>query len=91
MSEYSNVTPYAAAKITNIVLQNEDLDKEIKPQMLYTYAKKNIIETTTDENGKIFFVGESFKNWLDRYVEKIRSGEKNERVNYADLADQFIS
>jgi hypothetical protein len=87
----ANLTPYAAAKVTNIVLANEELNKVIKPQMLYTYAKKNIIETTTDETGKVFFVGDAFKAWLDKYVEKVRNGESTTRTDYSELASQFMN
>jgi hypothetical protein len=88
---YANLTPYAAAKVTNIVLKAEGLDKQIKPQMLYTYAKNNVISTTSDDKGKIFFVGDSFKEWLDKYVEKVRNGEGATRTDYSELASQFMS
>lgn len=87
---YANLTPYAAAKVTNIVLKAAGLDKEIKPQMMYTYAKKNVIETIKDENGKIFFVGDAFKTWLDSYVNKVRNGESTTRKDYNELATQYI-
>jgi hypothetical protein len=88
---YANITPYAAAKVTNIVLETEGLNKVIKPQMLYTYAKKNVIENTTNEKGNVVFVGDAFKKWLDSYVEKVRNGDAAERTDYAELASQFIT
>jgi Na+-transporting NADH:ubiquinone oxidoreductase subunit NqrA len=88
---FENITPYAAAKVTNIVLANAELDKVIKPQMLYTYAKKNIIATTTNEKGNVVFIGDAFKEWLDKYVEKVRNGEGATRTDYTALAEQFIT
>jgi hypothetical protein len=88
---FANLTPYAAAKVTNIVLKSEGLDKEIKPQMLYTYAKKNVIATTKDDKGKVYFVGDAFKSWMDKYVEKVRNGEGATRTDYNELATQYMT
>jgi hypothetical protein len=85
-----NITPYAAAKVTNIVLANANIEKKIAPQMLYTYAKKNIIENVLGDDGKIYFVGEAFKIWLDSYIKKIESGEVTSRQDYEALASQYI-
>jgi len=89
---FSNITPFAAAKIANIVLAKNDLDIEIRPQMMYNYAAKNIIASnyaTRSSDEKIYFDGASFKSWLDRYVEKAKSGTTNSRVDYDKLAEEF--
>ena len=89
---YSNVTPFAAAKIANIVLRANDLDSEIRPQMMYNYAKRDIITSnyeTRDEGEKIYFDGESFKAWLDRYVENVKNGTTSSRTDYEALAEEF--
>jgi hypothetical protein len=39
------VTPYRAAAIVNALFQEEGIDREVKPQMLYQYAKKGSIPT----------------------------------------------
>jgi len=90
MSELSNLTPYEAAKVTNYVLKSNGLDAEVKPQMMYNYARKNIIENVRDENDKIYFVGESFKTWLDKYVTKIQNGETTSRRNYEEFSQQYM-
>lgn len=90
---FANLTPFAAAKVTNIVLQAEGLDKVVTPQMLYTYAKKNLIASnywTRADGEKIDFVGDAFKAWLDKYVTKLKSGEGNTRTDYAALAQQYM-
>lgn len=84
-----NLTPYAAAKVTNIVLKAEGLENKVTPQMLYTYAKKGTI-ATVDGATKVTFDGNAFKAWLDKYVEGVKSGTAGSKVDYDALATQFM-
>jgi hypothetical protein len=92
---FSNITPFAAAKIVNIVLARQGVeDFEVRPQMMYNYAKKNIIASnyeTRSSGEKIYFEGASFKSWLDKYVQKVLNGESTSRTDYDTLAEQFIN
>jgi len=92
---FSNLTPFAAAKVTNKVLAAKvDGDfTEVRPQMMYNYAKKGIIESNYDsrmDGEKVYFEGTAFKAWLDKYVQKVISGESTSRVDYDTLADQYM-
>ena len=93
-AQFADITPFAASKVVNIVLRNAGIDDiEVKPQMLYTYAKKNVIASNYDtraDNEKVMFDGDAFKAWLDRYVERVKSGEGASRVDYDKLAEQYI-
>ena len=84
-----SLTPYAAAKVTNIALASRSLDKRVTPQMLYTYAKKQLIATVPDTK-PIEFDGDAFKAWLDKYIAKVESGDAGARVDYDELAKQFM-
>jgi phage terminase Nu1 subunit (DNA packaging protein) len=93
--QYNNVTPFAAAKIANVVLTKKGLDAEVKPQMMYSYAKKGIIQSnyeTRTDGEKIYFDGAAFKQWLDKYIVRIENGESgSSRVDYDVLAEQFMT
>jgi hypothetical protein len=86
--ELPNLTPYAAAKVVTKVLQAANLmaeDESFKPQAMY--GKRKVIGTT--EDGQL--IGESFKKWLDSYVEARRNGlAEGERHNYDELAAKFM-
>jgi D-alanyl-D-alanine dipeptidase len=93
-TQFANITPFAAAKVTNAILRSNEIeDVTVAPQMLYTYAKKGIIksnyETRTD-NEKIYFDGDEFKAWLDSYVEKVKNGQTGTKVDYDKLAEQYM-
>jgi hypothetical protein len=82
------ITPFYAAKVTNLRLEAEGVEKTVTLQMLYSYAKKNMIETTTVPGSKkIFFVGSAFKAWLDQYVV---GGAASTRTDVAKLAEQYM-
>ena len=90
-ANFEDITPYAAAKVTNIALKANGLDKEIKLQMMYTYAKKNVITVVEHEGDeKVYFDGDAFKAWLDSYIVKVQNGESAARTDYAELASQYI-
>jgi hypothetical protein len=74
---FAPITPFFAARVVNAKLVAEGIDKTVTPQMMYNYAKKNVIESNYDsreEDEKIYFEGESFAKWLKRYVERIQNG-----------------
>jgi len=84
------LTPYAAAKIVNIALAANDIDKTITPQMMYTYAKKQYIKTTSvaDDN-KVYFDGEAFKEFLSKYIQSLRNNSSR-RNDYENLAKDYM-
>jgi hypothetical protein len=93
MSENTNVTfspltPYAAAKVTNIVLATKGVEKTVTPQMFYSYAKNERIQTVTVEGDKrTYFDGQAFKTWLDQYVE---GGAPGSKISFQVLAEQYL-
>lgn len=89
MSEFAPITPYAAAKVINIVLASQQIDKIVTPQMMYSYAKNKRIESFKASDKKIYFVGEAFKNFLDEYVESIKNNGSR-RNDYDNIAAQYM-
>jgi len=86
---FANLTPFAAAKVVNKVLELKGIDHSVTPQMMYGYARSQRIETVPNSK-PILFVGSAFKTWLDEYVSKVERGESSRRVDYDKLADQFM-
>jgi hypothetical protein len=84
--QFANLTPYAAAQVTNRVLAARGIDRKVTPQMLYSYAKKSTIATVPNSK-PVEFVGSAFKAWLDQYV---TGGAKAARQDFDALADQFM-
>jgi hypothetical protein len=83
------ITPYAAAKVVNIVLASKGQDRVVTPQMMYSYAKnKRIATVTIAGDKKVYFDGDSFKQWLDAYVagKNVAGG----KVNFETLAAQYM-
>jgi alpha-acetolactate decarboxylase len=91
---YADLTPFAAAQVTNVVLKFKGIeDVEVKPQMMYTYAKKGVIKSNYDtraDGEKVYFDGIEFKLWLDKYITKIQNGQTGSRVDYDKLAEQYL-
>jgi hypothetical protein len=83
------ITPYAAAKVVNIVLASKGQDRIVTPQMMYSYAKnKRIATISIVGDKKVYFDGDAFKIWLDSYVSgKNVAGGK---VNFETLASQYM-
>jgi hypothetical protein len=79
-----NITPYYAAKVANKIL--EGTGRKVTPQMMYTYAKKNTIQTVEDDKGKKYFVGEAFKTWLDKYI---KNESQASRADINEMAAKF--
>lgn len=74
-TQVKNVTPYAAAKIVNAVLNERGIDKVLPAQMLYNYTtakvragKKPLGGLELDSDGKITI--KSLTAWIERYVAK---------------------
>jgi hypothetical protein len=93
-ANFANLTPFAAHHVVNIRLRAAGIeDVQVRPQMMYTYAKKGIIASNYDtraEGEKVYFDGDEFKAWLDRYVQKVKSGSSGARVDYDKLAEQYM-
>lgn len=66
----SSMTPYQAAKIVNARLVAEGIDKEIPPQMMYNYAKKNMIVSVLVE-GRQRITQDGLQSWLTKYIAKL--------------------
>jgi hypothetical protein len=82
------ITPYAAAKVLNIVLASKNLERTITPQMMYSYAKNKRIKTIAIANDKkIYFDGDDFKRFVDEYI---AGNIKNVRQDFEDLASQYM-
>jgi hypothetical protein len=92
MSTYTNITPFTAAKVASMVLAQEGIDVEVRPQMMYSYAKKGLIASNYNERvdgEKVYFNGDAFKAWLDKYVDNARNGITGSKVDYELLAQEF--
>ena len=84
------LTPYAAAKIVNIALASNNIEKTITPQMMYTYAKKQYIATTTiDGDKKVYFDGDSFAEFLAKYIASLKNNSSR-RNDYEKIAEQYM-
>jgi hypothetical protein len=87
---FAPITPYAAHLVVNARLVSEDIDKKITPQMMYTYyAKELIAHATTTPDAKQYFDGDSFMDWLDKYIEKQLSGDSTRRIDVNALVAQY--
>jgi hypothetical protein len=64
------MTPYAAAKVVNAALAEADLEKVIPPQMMYTYAKKNYVDSI-EVDGKKRITKAGLDKWLVGYINKL--------------------
>ena len=92
MSEHSPLTPYAASQVTNRLLAAAGSDREIAPQMLYGYAKRNVIATTDGPDDKVYFDGDAFAVWVAAYVKAVISGQTGKaRTDYDALAAEYAS
>jgi hypothetical protein len=88
------ITPFAAAKVTNLVLKaNGITDTEVRPQMLYAYAKNARIASNYGNRGseKVYFEGEAFKTWLDKYVIRVQNGESTSGTDYEAIAAEYMA
>lgn len=68
-----SLTPYAACKIVNTLLEEAGVDKQLPPQMFYNYTTARINKgkapfIEVDENNKI--TEEGLKTWAEKYLAK---------------------
>lgn len=84
MTNEIKLTAYAASKIVNDVLDEQGLNKTIRPQMIYNYVSKGYIKSY-QVDGKTYVDVEDFGRWLKEYVEKIKSGTAANRVDVKAL------
>jgi hypothetical protein len=87
--KYAPITPYAAHKVVNLVLSSKGQDRVVTPQMMYSYAHNNRIQTVTVPGSKkVYFDGNAFKQWLDSYVsgQNVAGG----KVNFESLAAEYL-
>lgn len=93
-SEYTDLTPYMAAKVATKVLQAAGkltAEQEVKPQSMY--SNKTIKRTGTkksDGGSGVFFVGSSFKQWLDLQLTSMGTASRG-RVNVDALANEYMA
>tara|TARA_R110000868_G_C10611612_1_gene741435 strand:+ start:100 stop:336 length:237 start_codon:yes stop_codon:yes gene_type:complete len=59
------VSPYKLSKILSKVV-----GKNLPPQMMYNYVKKNIIASEINSTGKIEISKEIANEWMNNYVKK---------------------
>lgn len=67
----NTMTPYAASKMVNAQLKELGIDKELPPQMFYTYTRKNYIKSIT-VNNKIRITQDDLTTWFVGYVNKLQ-------------------
>jgi hypothetical protein len=89
---YPNLTPYFAAKVANGRFAAEGIEREMQGPQMYNYAKNGLIESNYNTRGpkeKIVMNGQSFKAWLDRYVERTLNGEQAGSADIDKLVELF--
>lgn len=89
---FAPITPYLAAKVLNVRLAAEGIDKTVQGPQLYNYAKSGLITSnyaTRSEGEKILLDGQSFKDWMDRYIQRLLNGESTGSVDIEKLAEQY--
>lgn len=66
----TTLSPYQAAGVVNVWLQELDIAKKLPPQMFYTYTNKGYIESVKVEN-KIKIERDALRDWFDnKYIPK---------------------
>jgi hypothetical protein len=79
---FDDITPFFAARVVNFRLEAEGIEKTVTPQMMYNYATRG--------DDKIKLVGKAFKEWMDRYVQRLQNGEDASGVDIETLASKYI-
>lgn len=90
---FAPITPYLAAKVLNVRLAAENIDKVVQGPQMYNYAKSGLIKSnysTRADDEKIMLDGQSFKEWMDRYVQRLLNGESTGAVDVEKLAEQYM-
>lgn len=75
-------TGYGAARYINAKLKELGVEKELPPQMFYTYFKKGYIKTTINNEGRQVATTKELDEWFKKYNEKRTANEtaKEEKV-----------
>lgn len=69
-------SPYAAAKIVNIWLDGDGINKKLPPQMIYQYVTKGYIEHLVTEAGKKVVSEQALAIWYAKYTKKTETVEE---------------
>jgi len=75
----NTMTPYKAAREVNTQLAELGIEKELPPQMLYTYVTKGYIKSV-EVDGKKRVTAEALAEWFVSYVTKLQGKVTVERV-----------
>ena len=68
-------TPYQCATVVNSWFAEKQIDRELPPQMFYTYTKKGYIASYEVEGKKLVAL-EDLQKWFVAYVHKNVMGKK---------------
>jgi hypothetical protein len=68
--EAPTYSPYQCAKAVNEMFAASNIDKQLPPQMFYTYTKKGYIPSFTDAQGKQKVTHQSLADWFIKYCTK---------------------
>ena len=84
-----NVTPYAAAKIVNALLEKDGFDSKIPPQMMYNYIKPNKsgVVKIASTDGLIDL--DDLTTWYNEYSEKKRRNSVD--IDVDAIAEELIA
>lgn len=69
-SDSEEISPYQGAKLINSMLKELGIEKVLPPQMIYTYANKNMIKSHKNEQNKIMIKTSDLLEWFGKYVSK---------------------
>jgi hypothetical protein len=91
VKSYSDVTPYGASKIVNVLLVRAGVEGvKVSSQVMYSRAAKGIVESYRDEDGKWWMKGDAFAKWAKRYVDGYVNGTQSRSVTDWDaVADAY--
>jgi hypothetical protein len=67
----TTMTPYKAATLVNAQLKEQGFEKQLPPQLLYTYVSKGYIESV-EVDGKKRVTQEALTKWYVGYVAKLQ-------------------
>jgi hypothetical protein len=71
MTTTETMTPYKAAALVNAQLKEQGFEKQLPPQMLYTYVSKGYIKSV-EVDGKKRVTHEALTEWFVGYVAKLQ-------------------
>jgi hypothetical protein len=88
------ISPYFAAKVSNLRFAAEGIEKEIQGPQMYNYAKSGLIlsnyaDHVENDKVKIVFDGDAFTEWLNRTVERIQNGEVVGTADVEKMAELY--